>query len=276
VREAGPIFHPDGHSLLTVGPDRVQRWPFDLALAAPGARLTVGPPQDLGLSDGVPKDLSFSRDGQKLAAVHTQRGQVSVLDLKTGARRVLTSDSPRVDNVTISPDGRWVAAGNWHGAGVKVWEVEAGKLVADLPTPHHAAVLFSPDGKWLAVGAAGEGYVLREPGTWRTVRALPCENDLYQGGKMAFSPDGRVLALVSRRTEVKLIDPATGREFATLTPPRRSGIGSLRFGPDGSWLAATENGGILVWDLRRVREHLATMGLDWDQPPYPPVPGGTP
>jgi WD40 repeat protein len=162
-----------------------------------------------------------------------------------------------------------VAAGNRSGSGLKVWEVETGKLVVDLPTWGNAAALFSPDGKWLAVGSAGEGYVLREPGTWRVVRALPSDNDLYYGGMMAFSPDGRVLALVYGQ-EVKLFDPATGREFATLADPRHRGIPTLRFGPDGSWLVATENGGLRIWNLRRVREALSAMGLDWDQPPYPP------
>jgi WD40 repeat protein len=265
-----PLFSPDGHSLLTVGPGRARRWPLDLAVAATGARVTVGPPQDLGLSDGGVKPgpgLSFSRDGRKLAAIHPGRGEVSVLDLRSGARRALTSDYPRVANVTISPDGRWVAAGNRRGAGVKVWEAEAGDLAADLPTPGNAAALFSPDGKWLAVCAAGEGYVLREPGSWRIVRVLPGNNFLGYGGMMAFSPDGKVLAVDSHPTDVKLVDPGTGRELATLP---QGGV-HLRFSPDGSQLAATADQGNFVWDLRRAREQLAAMGLDWDQPPYPPA-----
>src|SRR5262249_20598843 len=160
-------------------------------------------------------------------------------------RRILTSDYPRVANVTISPDGRWVAAGNRWGAGVKVWEAEAGQLVADLPTAGNASALFSPDGKWLAVCAAGEGYVLGEAGSWRIVRVLPGNNFLGYGGMMAFSPDGRVLALDSHPTAMKLIDPGTGRELATLP---QGGV-HLSFSPDGSQLAATADQGIFVWDL---------------------------
>jgi hypothetical protein len=45
------------------------------------------------------------------------------------------------------------------------------------------------------------------------------------------------------------------------------------FSPDGSHLVAThvEFKGIYVWDLRRIREQLAGLGLDWEAPPYPPA-----
>jgi hypothetical protein len=29
---------------------------------------------------------------------------------------------------------------------------------------------------------------------------------------------------------------------------------------------------LYVWDLRLIREGLKELGLDWDEPPYPPSP----
>jgi tetratricopeptide (TPR) repeat protein len=64
--------------------------------------------------------------------------------------------------------------------------------------------------------------------------------------------------------------------LATLTAPDPRGIEHLRFGPDGSRLAAVcTNRTVRVWDLRRIRGRLAEMGLDWDGPPYPPASGET-
>jgi hypothetical protein len=40
--------------------------------------------------------------------------------------------------------------------------------------------------------------------------------------------------------------------------------------PDGTHVAAGRDHIIHLWDLRRIREHLAARGLDWDAPPYPP------
>ena len=68
---------------------------------------------------------------------------------------------------------------------------------------------------------------------------------------------------------IQLIDPATGREFATLEPPDGQSSFFLSFSPDGSQLAATGNGNgdLHVWDLRLMtRRQLREMGLDWNLP----------
>ncbi len=45
------------------------------------------------------------------------------------------------------------------------------------------------------------------------------------------------------------------------------------FSPDGTYLAAgTEAGIVYVWDLRRIRARLRSMGLDWESPPPPAAP----
>ena len=87
---------------------------------------------------------------------------------------------------------------------------------------------------------------------------------------MAFSRDGRLLA-IDDGGRVRLVDPDSGREVATLD----AGTGSstdffcMAFSPDGTKLAAGRDHIIHLWDLRRIREQLATMGLDWDAPPIP-------
>ena len=88
---------------------------------------------------------------------------------------------------------------------------------------------------------------------------------------MAFARDGRLLAL-DDAGRVRLVETDSGREVATLD----AGTGStaaffcMTFSPDGTHLAAGRDHIIHLWDLRRIREHLAAQGLDWDCPPYPP------
>jgi eukaryotic-like serine/threonine-protein kinase len=72
--------------------------------------------------------------------------------------------------------------------------------------------------------------------------------------------------------QILLTDAATGRELARLTTLQPLDPAPLAFSPDGTKLiAATRRKTALVWDLRRVREQLAPLGLDWDAPPYPPA-----
>ena len=95
-----------------------------------------------------------------------------------------------------------------------------------------------------------------------------------QSWLMEFSPDGQVLASAGGATDpsiVQLLDGETLEELAALTPPESYTTTDLAFSPDGSLLAQITNrsGVVHLWDLRRIRAHLATMGLDWTQTPYP-------
>jgi hypothetical protein len=82
-------------------------------------------------------------------------------------------------------------------------------------------------------------------------------------GCMVFSPDGRTLALVhGRNSDLKLVEADTGREWATLDAGEPH-----CFSPRGNWLLTSEAEGLLrLWDLRRIRQQLATLKLDWDAP----------
>ena len=76
--------------------------------------------------------------------------------------------------------------------------------------------------------------------------------------------------------QVLLADPNTGRELARLTTLQPVTPTPLVFSPDGTKLIArTNQKTALVWDLRRIRDQLAPMGLDWDAPPYPTVPAAS-
>ena len=99
--------------------------------------------------------------------------------------------------------------------------------------------------------------------SWRRGLTLPRENS-GKPGYVAFSPDSRLLAVAHSISLVKLFDTQTGRELAALESPDPQLLSSLCFSPDGETLAATcETHRIQLWDLRRIRQRLAELGLDW-------------
>jgi WD40 repeat protein len=103
-------------------------------------------------------------------------------------------------------------------------------------------------------------------GTWRQAR-----QSLQIVSLLGFSPDGRLLVAAPDRTRIRLIDFATLEEVATLEPPESYYTTECAFNPDGTLLAqfTNRNGVVHLWDLRQIRAELATIGLDWDHPPYP-------
>jgi WD40 repeat protein len=84
-------------------------------------------------------------------------------------------------------------------------------------------------------------------------------------GPLAFTSDGKILAIADSLRNVRLIDTETGRELATLAAPEPYPTHWLCFRADGEQLAvACPNGVLRLWDLRRIRERLAEIGLDWE------------
>jgi tetratricopeptide (TPR) repeat protein len=173
-------------------------------------------------------------------------------------------------HVAVSPDGKLVATGSGHGRGIKVWDAASGRLVRSLlPDETGTAPFFSPDGRWLVNGTGP---------CWRVA-------DWSEGPKapagtwgVAFSPDGRLAAWGGGSGFIPLIDPDSGRELARLEGPHQDRLSRMTFSPDGTLLIGTtiDSACVRVWDLRRIRQGLAELGLDWDAPPYPPAPQADP
>ena len=143
----------------------------------------------------------------------------------------------------------------------KLWDARDGRLVKQLASWGAICPSFSPDGRWLSIGVEG-GRLLttqtREPGPSIGARAV-------------FSPDSQ-LAAVPTSTGLRLSEIPTGREIALLEAPSLDPIDRSLFTPDGTKLVAMTFGKVPhIWDLRRIREELKELHLDWEWPEFPPA-----
>jgi serine/threonine protein kinase/WD40 repeat protein len=273
-------FDPDGQSLLVAGAEGLLRYPL-LRLA--GKVLTLLDPVafegSAELSGAVARDAAAFRvggrtqplgppvrvasaglthGGAKVIVAPTGEGQASVFERARPGASVVLKNQPNVNQAAISADGKWAATGTWHGDGVRVWDAGTGARLADLPVAGHATVAFSPDGLWLATSNPDAVQIWKTE-TWQLRHTLRREYDKLPG-KLVFSPDPRVLALMPTTNDTWLVDPVTGAELARLPAAGRP----LCFSRDGGALVtevASET--VQVWDLKRIREQLAGMGLDW-------------
>jgi WD40 repeat protein len=198
-------------------------------------------------------DVAFSPNGKLLATVGV-RG-TRIWDLAT-RRRIATFGSGTWD-VAFSPNGERLAVGD-QGISTQIF------YVPDLKRPpaqlggHRTApdisanvfgVAFSPNGEQLAT-AAGDRTVLLWDMAGNGFHLPPLTGHTHSIRDVDFSPDGRFLVTSSEDGTIRRWDAETGREVGQLRDASSSSLGSaVAWSPAGNVLAATDAGGVRLWDL---------------------------
>jgi eukaryotic-like serine/threonine-protein kinase len=271
------LFRPGGSHLVTWGDTNLYLWPIHADAQphrekpAPPGQLTIGPPELLyeAAQQSTNRRACWSPDGRLLALCDPGSNRTVLLDVDQ-RRTLLCLQAQPGGCIDLSRDGKWIATGPHPGFHVEVWNAENGQLAATLPVDQ-ARVAFSPDSEWLVTGTPRE-YSAWRVGSWELVRRLRRSSAVWLG-RMAFSADGRLLAVADSDRSVQLLDARAFAPVATLTAPDLRLITHLRFNAAGDRLAAaTESGPIQLWDLGRIRHELAALDLHWDLPTYAPVP----
>lgn len=172
--------------------------------------------------------------------------------------------------VAVSPKSRFIALTGKHTDQLSVLDGDSLEPVFQHQSRVRSGMWtgFSSDGKILAIASSGE-IVFVSTVTWKTIHEI--QNESTTLGRVAFSPDGTMVAIQSRY-KVKLLDlesfdllgefvPKYGESLCTSEPEMATGV---TFSRDSRWLATgTWKNSIHAWDLAKIHAELQSMDVAW-------------
>ncbi|HKI33514.1 MAG TPA: WD40 repeat domain-containing protein [Gemmataceae bacterium] len=234
----------DSGDLLAAGGEQghIQLWGKDVSM---GIRAADGTPNVLLGHDGPVTALAWN-GGAVLASAGVDK---KVILWEVAGEKVLHSlpAAAEVRTLAMSPDGKTLASAGDDTA-VQLWDVTTGKAGAKLSghTDWVLALAFSPDGKTLTSGgydgtvklwdvAAGKKS-LEAPAKAAVVPNQPPPADNAVMG-LAFSPDGKTLAVGGTDTLIHLLNVADAKLLRSL-PGHTSAVKALAFHPSGTVLVS--------------------------------------
>ena len=212
-------------------------------------------------------DLEWAPNGETLAVA--SYNDISIYD--AGARSLVNQldTRPGVISIDYNPQGSLLAVGHRFGSeatgfagSVDIWRVSNWQSLGPILGSKEAVneVAFSPNGKSLASAFIGPLYdtnrvVFWDAVNWEISRTL--ETGAIQN--IAFSPDGKLLAISPDRYAVEIYRLLDGELLQTLHTSFTGAVNALVFSPDGSRLATGHyDGEIRLWNPL-TRELLSTL-----------------
>ena len=260
-------FSADSKRLTSITLDRLRAWELrtdpatsrlraeELTLLARGDR-HFRDSNSAEIFDGGERWLSISREPRARRPSWAQ-GRFDSLEIESGGEIDPGANDPRV-----SPDGRWLAWGNWQAKDVAITRLGSHDPPVVLPIAGSASVAFSADSRLLAVGGAEE-IRFYDVGTLRVVHSIRRNPSRPLRPEFAFMRGSSLCAIALPPDEILIVDTKTGAELATL-PARSCILWSVSFSPDDRFLTATSSDHrVLMWDVPKLRQELRELGLDW-------------
>jgi WD40 repeat protein len=249
-------FSLDGLGLAVFGGDNTVKI---LDSSSGQTRLTLPDPGNQG------RGLAFSPDGTRLATAGADN-LAHVWDLVTGKELMaLAGHTAPVDRVIFSPDGSRLATIDRNGE-ARLWDATSGQTLFSLQAfesnsiqdANDIGIAFSRDGSRLAT-AGGASIKTWDTLTGSEVLALPLVDALF-AYTVAFSPDGKHLAVGFRGGSVNVLDAATGQKLFDLSGHTGS-VRHIAYSPNGTRIAtASVDGTTRLWDAATGVEQFALTG----------------
>ena len=124
---------------------------------------------------GVSHMLALSTDRTRLYCSNMRDGSVSAFDFQTGQKIKDVKTGKECEGVGVTPDGRWVWAGNRAEDTISIIDTKSLEVVKRIPSPGFPyRVQFTPDGRFALIPHANaSSLVVADVATQAIVKSIP-------------------------------------------------------------------------------------------------------
>jgi WD40 repeat protein len=278
-------FSPDGHNLVTTSWDKTARiWnatngkEFErieleelpeigfyklVSLKTDGtenSKITIN--RAVLINDRRVESASFSPDGTRLAIGYTD-GVLEVIDINKSKMILQKNNLGEITTIIFSRDGSKIATASW-GSRARIWNSSTGELLMQIPPDDLSEyecynVAFSQDGKSIAMGTSIPSIYAKSKGivmifdinTGKLINNFAAAEERIS--KVAFSPDGALLATGSWDGTAKIWELSTKKELSRMV--HGGAVFDMQFDKSGTLLAtASMDHTARIWDAKTGRE----------------------
>ena len=211
-----------------------------------------------------PTRLAFVQHSTQIITGHDAIGKVVLWDWTTNQTEIICQSALALCGLAVTPDGVTMILGFVDGR-IEFWDLPHRACANNSKRcPGHRQPVVSPDGHWLGT-AVQEKTSIR---IWDLQKNPPflCSFPINEigNGRLAFSPDGRLLAAVDSHSGSGEFWDLTEMAPKARTFAKAPGhpIQCVQFSPDGTTLATGERGAIRLWDVASGKEK-----ADWGEEP---------
>jgi WD40 repeat protein len=160
--------------------------------------------------------------------------------------------------------GRWGVSTDNIGPDLWIWDPATGQRVRSLGLPGNVSSMSSRDTRWM-VTSTRDRFALWDTYSWTSPAGWAPRAGQYFGIPGQFSPDARLFAVADLSGVIELRTLPAAREVVSLPPPQPLRVRDFTFSAAGDRLYVLRlDGRVYEWNLARLREQLAKLGLDWE------------
>ena len=182
------------------------------------------------------------------AAIKDRKGRavrLFIINYRTGKmikKPVMQGSIHRnIEDVKISPNGKYIAVAEGRDKTFSIWDAKSGKRLGRVKTEAKAGHIdWHPNGTRVAVATKEHIEIWKVTKPAKREKRIPGARDRKSGwtSSLAWSPDGRYLAIGTNEPAVYIANLQKGAQSAALKPKPNSGVDQLEWSPDGTKLSS--------------------------------------